>query len=470
MARSGTSKPPVANFDSATAMVRALANFLHGRDFPLLGELPPWSEPVMRGVGRLVNGLPRVLREQVYIWGGWAETVGPRRLRAARAEDVAAWMVGLYPQRRFPAVAIGSSNGAAVHLYAALGVPWLPQTFLMPVARAGLDPDEPKADLAWAREPARIFLEQNPDVQLHHMHDPNQDRLMIQRMAYFRVKRLRLGAAYERFLRETLEPGGVVLIVECGLSWPTTRLGERHLFQFGALGGATADEYHRGSPRVEAYLARYRSRHTRWDAPTPDGESPEAEWGFEAALRDDVERLARQQGWRVVRILFEQPEDFSPVVADLYRQWYRERGLDERRLLVESFILLEPYWTFRTGSVPFWMVFNKEPSAQALATYLDRTEPFDEIAMMLFSHGVESVGLVRIEQWRALLGRARRRGVFIGVDERAFPRDFAAFVRYHHDLPKKIGSRHPLPSAVPLGALERLLSREVRDTRVRWSG
>jgi hypothetical protein len=367
-------------------------------------------------------------------------------------------------------VAIGSSNGAAVHLLAALGVPWLPQTFLMPVARAGLDPDEPKADMAWAREPARLFLEHNPDVQLHHMHDPNQDRLMIQRMAYFRVKRLRLGLAYESFLRQALEAGGTVLLLECGLRWPTTRLGERHLFQFGALGGATVDEYHRGGQRVQDYLARYRSRHARWDAPIPDGESPEAEWGFEAALRGDVERLAQQHGWRVVRILLDQPEDLSPVVADLYRRWYHQRGVDERRLLVESFILLEPYWSLRTGSAPFWMVFNKEPSARALTRYLERAEPFDEIAMTLFSHGVDSVGLVRTEQWRALLGRARRHGTFIGVDERAFPRDFAVFARYHHDLLKKVRARHPLPPPVSLSALEDALTREDSGYLVRWCG
>jgi hypothetical protein len=135
-------------------------------------------------------------------------------------------------------------------------------------------------------------------------------------------------------------------------------------------------------------------------------ESLEAEWGFEAALRDDVERLAGQQGWRVVRLIFEQPEDLSPVVADLYRQWHRERGVDERRLLVESFILMEPYWALRTGSVPFWMVFNKEPSAQALTRYLDRTEPFDEIAMMLFSHGV-GVGGARSNRAVARAARTR---------------------------------------------------------------
>jgi hypothetical protein len=451
------SRLPVANFDSATAMARALAAHLHGRDFPLLGSLPGWSEPAMRLVGAVVNRSPAALREQIYTWSGWAESVAPRRLATVDAERVAASMTALYPRRKFPAVAIGSSNGAAVHLFAALGMPWLPQTYLMPVTRHLRDPDEPKADMDWGRDPGRAFLERNPDVQLHHMHDPNQDRLMIRRMAYFRVKRLRLGPAYERFLREALEPGGVVVIVECGLQWPTTRVGDRHLFQFGAVGGATVADYHQGGPRVARYLARYGSRHVRWDAPIPDDESPEAEWGFATALRDDITRLASQEGWRVLHLRFEQPEDLSPVVADLYRRWYRERGLDTGRLLVESFILQDPYWTLRTGSVPFWMVFNKEPSRQALAAYLDGAEPFDEIGLMLFSHGVESVGLVRIEEWRALLARARSRGTFIGVDERAFPRDFAVFTRYRHDILTTFRSRHPMPPPLPLRTLEHLV-------------
>lgn len=72
-----------------------------------------------------------------------------------RGERVAEWMVSQYPQRRYPAVAIGSSNGALVHLYTALGIPWLPQTFLIPMARWGVHPDEPKQDLEWGLEPGR---------------------------------------------------------------------------------------------------------------------------------------------------------------------------------------------------------------------------------------------------------------------------------------------------------------------------
>jgi len=62
---------------------------------------------------------------------------------------------------------------------------------------------------------------------------------MIQRMTYFRVKQLCLGETYGQFVRQVLEPGGTIFIVECGLQWPTTKLGERRIFQFGALGGAT---------------------------------------------------------------------------------------------------------------------------------------------------------------------------------------------------------------------------------------
>jgi len=270
-------KPYIADFDSAAGMLRALANYLHGEDFPLLGALPRWRAPDMKVIATVVNWLPNNLKEQVYIWSGWSEAVAPRKLHHANTNKVAEWVVSLYPKRTYPAVAIGSSNGALTHLWAALGIPWLPQTFLIPFARSGPQPDEPVEDAKWAELWAAVFLKANPDVQLHHMHDPNQDRLMIQRMAYFRFKQLRLGAAYEQFLVQTLQPGGTIFIVECGLKWPTTRFGERHIFQFGALGGATSDEYHHGGERVEDYLRRYHSWRTAWEAPAPDCDRPEGE-------------------------------------------------------------------------------------------------------------------------------------------------------------------------------------------------
>jgi hypothetical protein len=459
----------IADFDSAAAMLRALANYLRGRDFPLLGAMPRWRSFDMKGVAHLVNRLPNPVKEQVYIWSGRYEAIKPQKLRKAKTEKIAEWAVSLYPRRQYPAVAVGSSNGALTHLWAALGIPWLPQTFLIPVARVGPNPDEPLEDVKWAEKWADLFLRENPDVQLHHMHDPNQDRLMIQRMTYFRVKRLFLGTAYERFIEESLAPGGTIFIVECGLKWPTTKFGARHIFQFGALGGATPDEYHHGGARVEDYLRRHKSHRNSWEPPPPDGERPEAEWGFEPQLRESIEALGKRRGFQLRRIVFEGPEHVSPLVADFYQWWNRKRFVAGKRLLVESFIVMEPYWAIRTGSVPFWMVFNKLPSAEALEAYLGARDPFDEIYMMLFSHGVESIGLAPIDRWRAILRRARKTASFVGVDENAYPRDFAVFVRYYFELKRKIESRYPIPSPVSLNDFDRFLHECSGRYDVHWS-
>lgn len=456
----------VAAFDSTTGMVRALGRYLEGKDFPGLGGTAPTSETL----AALVNALPKVVREQLYIWSGAFEAIPAKQLGDVRAEELSRWVANSYPKRRYPAAMIGSSNGALVHLYAALGVPWLPQTFLIPVRRTGVHPDEPKQDLEWGVQHAAPLLEANPELQLHHMHDANQDRLMIQRMTYFRVKRLRLGEIYRRFLEENLAPGATIFLVECGLSWPTLQVGERHIFQMGALGGATPDEFLYGNERVASYLERYRSHRREWEQPQSDGERPEAEWGFEPSLREEVAQLAKDRGYHLQRIVFEQPEDVSPLVADLYCWWYEQRGLPGNRLLVESFILMEPYWALHTGSVPFWMVFNMEPSLQRVHEYLDGAEPFDEIYLMLFAHGVESVGLAKIEEWETVLRRARRHCSFIGVDPPKFPRDFGVYARYYPHIKKRIRGRYPLPEPMTFDQFGQFLKQSKGRYKVQWLG
>jgi hypothetical protein len=457
----------MANFDSTASMLRAVSSFLEGSAHSNMGVLSERLAPLLARLGLLVNRLPQSWRESIYTFGGATETVSPRRLDHFDADRLAAWKISQYPERPYPAVMLGSSNGAMVHLCAALGIPWLPQTFLMPVRRGGVHPDEPWQDFAWSKEPARRFLEANPDLELHHMIDPVQDLLMSRVLAYFRLKRLRLGPSYERFLRKNLQPGGTIFLLECELKWPCTKVGERHFFQFGAPGGATHEDLFEGTPRVEAFLQRYGSYRPYWDPPEPDTEAPEAEWGFAPQLREDVERFADQHGYRICRVVFGKPEDMSPLVADFYRAWHRSRGLLANRMIVESFLLVEPYWTLRVGAVPYWLVFPTEPQDRYLETYLDKAEPFDEIGMMLFSHGVDSVGLVPIERWRQLLGRARKRGFFVGVDEQAYPRDFAAMFRYHTDFKEKFSARYPLPGPLPLSRLEEFVAESGRKYEVR---
>ena len=155
-------------------------------------------------------------------------------------------------------------------------------------------------------------------------------------------------------------------------------------------------------------------------------------------------------------------------MADLYRWWHRRRQLPANRLLVESFAMQEPTWTLRTGSVPFWTAFPIRKAADRLRAYLDGTEPFDEINLMLFSHGTESIGLEPISGWRDILGRARRKGQFIGVDPDEYPRDFATFIRYYPDLKKKVAARYPLPGPLTLGQVDTFLAEVGDRYAVKW--
>jgi hypothetical protein len=446
--------PPtfVADFDSATAMVRSTAAFLRGEDFPALG-----NPPALKPIAARANLLPKRAREKVFIAGGASESLSPRKLKRIDLDEVGEWVDEEYPRRRYPAVALGSSSGAGVHLHAALGIPWLPQTVFLPVGQK-VHPDDPTTAMEKGIEPGRRLLDANPDWQLHHMHDANQDRLMVRALTYFRVKRRSLGERYEQFILDRLPPGGTLLLMECHRRWQTTRIGERHVFQHGAVGGATEEEFHRGSERVEEYLERYDSPVRRWDGPEPDTDSPEAEWGFEEALRDDVLRLAAERGYRVRRILFDGPDVLSPLVADLYRWWYARRGMPANRLLVSSFAVNDPWWTLRTGSVPYWMRFNMQPSLDGLVDYLDSREPFDDIGLKLFQHGVEAVGVTTPDQWRDVLARARRNGWSMGADLDEFPYDFAHFARYHDHL-QRIPARYPIPRPLTLGELDEFLEQ-----------
>jgi hypothetical protein len=207
---------------------------------------------------------------------------------------------------------------------------------------------------------------------------------------------------------------------------------------------------------VADYLRRYRTGKTAWTAPPADGDAPEAEWGFEPALRDDIAAFADRHGFRVRRLAFDEPEDLSPLVADLYRAWYRRRGLPGDRLFVDSFMLLDPWWTLRAAAVPYWSVFPVEPSLAALNRYLDTTEPYDHIQLALFCHGADTVGMATAEQWRDLLKRATVAGTFAGVSPRRYPRDFRTFFGFQDSL-RAVEPRHPIPEPLPVATLEDFL-------------
>jgi len=396
----------VASFDSASVLHAGLAAALRGRPFPHLGHGAAAGAAV-RAAGRL----PWPLLRRLYVRIGASEGLDPARLDEVDMGLVAQQVVDAYPHRRYPAVLVGSSNGALTHLAAAMQVPWLPGTVLLPVARRG-DPDRPGDALRFGAAVAPPLLARNPDLVLHHMHDQVQDRLMVARMTYFRLKWWRLPAAYERFLADALAPGAPVVLVEDDSRWPVVRLGDRHVFQTGAQGGREPADY-LADPQ----------------APRPDGEAAEAEWGAEPQLADAVATWCATHGHPLVRIGYRGPQAVAHPVATVLRDWVRGRGEGDR-LVVPSFVLGDPWWTATSGVVPFWTFFPVQAALRALDAHLAAVEPYRHVHVLLFQHGVRSAGIASPQEWVATVRRHGARPHLLGLDPRRFPHDIGTLGRY----------------------------------------
>jgi hypothetical protein len=453
----------VVDFDSGVNMVRALGRFLRGKDHRALSV-----GPGSRGLADLSSSLPTPARRGMFSGMGVLQGVPLEQARRISADEVSDWVVRQYGRGPYPVVVVGSPSGAAVHLAAALRAPYLPQTTLAAVRDLETHPDDPGGAMEALAPTTRLVAHRNPEVSVYHMHDPAQDRPMLEGMTYLRLKRHSLGRTFERFLEERLAPGGTVLLVEVTRRWRSRAVGERAYFQFGCLGGVSEEEYHASGARIADYLARERSPRRRWEPPEPDARRPEAEWGFDPAMRPDLERVTARSGYRLRRLVVEEPQELSPFVADLYRWWYRRRGLPGQRLLVESYVQWDPLWAMRLGAVPFWSRFNMEPAYQELERYLDGAEPYDHIYLNLFSQGLCSPGVVPVGRWRELVASsARMHGEVIGVDEGAYPLDTGSSMRFQPAF-AALSPRHPLPAPLDVAGIDRFLDTSGKSYRFVW--
>jgi hypothetical protein len=451
----------LTDFDSSVNGVRALGSFLHGKDHKALSMGP--SSPVLSDT--IATSPPDRVRAALFRVAGYSQGIPLDKVRHLDVDELDEWAVQQYDGGPYPVVVIGSGSGGVVHLAAALGAPFLPQTTLSGVRDLATQSDDAAGAMAALAPTARLIARNNPRVSVYHMHDPAQDRPMLEAMAYMRLKRLRLGRPYERFLTERLAPGGTILQVECTRDWRTRAVGDRAYFQFGCLGGVSEEEYHDSGERIASYLEQERSPVRQWRPPEPDARRPEAEWGWDPALGEDVRRVADQYGFRMRRLVCSEPQEHSPFVADLHRWWYRGLGRPADQLLVESYVQWDPMWMLRTGSVPFWIRFNMEPSYDELAEYLAAADPYDRIYLNLFSQGIESPGVVPVERWEALI---REHAEVIGVDRDTYPMDPGSTLRYQRAF-QSIPTRQPLPEQPLTVAQVDQFAREQGDRyRVRW--
>lgn len=459
-------KTYIASLDSATQLLQALANFLHGKDVVSKSIIPKQLlQPFLLPFLYSLNTFPDDIRAQLLSNLGKIEAISPPELANVRAEQVAHHEINKYPKKQYQAIALGSSNGALTHIAAALHIPYLPQTYLILVKRK-INPDYLTEDFTWGEKYGAALLKKNPKLALYQMHDPVNDRLMAQEMAYLRIKYRRLPMAYKQFIRQSLAPGGKIVIVECQKKWPVTKISDRHFFQTGGIGGTTIEEYLEGGKRVEQFLKEYKSPLKRFIVPKTDTVVPEAEWGFDKALEEEIIQFAKKNNYKIVRLKFNEPEDMSSLVADFYKEWYKSQNIPTNRLFIESFIQIEPYWTIRAGLIPLWMTFNGESSLKHSLSYLSKNT-FDYIYLTAFNllHGI---GIPSAQKWKMILKKAKVDGKFLGIHEDKFPVDATTVINYYFDMRKSVESTFPLPAPLPLSQFENFIQTNNKKYPVQW--
>jgi hypothetical protein len=397
----------VASFDSASVLHAATVAALQGRPFPHLGNGPATGAAV-----RVAGELPWPILRNLYTRIGASEGISVRRLGDVDMDAVAASFADAIPARRYPAIMIGSSSGAMAHLAAALQVPWLPDTVLIPVAHAGRR-DQPDDAMAFGEAVAAPLLDRNPQIELHHMHDPVQDTLMSAQMSYFRVKWTQVPDAYAAFIEAHLEPGGRLLLINDRSSWPVTRVGPRHVFQVGGQGGVEPEDLLR-RPRT----------------PTADEQAPEAEWGLPQPFVDDLIEQCSALGRPVTEIAYDHPQQAAGPVAEVLRGWFRQRGEPGDRLVVPSFILGDPWTSMDKALTPYWTFFPVQPALKAFSDYLDHAEPFADVHLFMFQHGVMSEGIATPDELCAVARDHGARPHLEAVRPSKFPHDIGSLARY----------------------------------------
>ena len=277
-------------------------------------------------------------------------------------------------------------------LCCALGIPWLPQTLLVPVRRPRTHPDD-IGYVVEAQRPGTGAITGEPRLVTAPDARPQPGPPDVSGDGVFPRE-----AAYPRCHLPTIHRGDPAAgrhAAALGMSFPgLPHVLPSSIFQLGGLGGLPAEEYLSGSARVAAFAA-HGSHYQRWEAPAPDGERPRQS----GALRRNCVR--RLRAWHSARDIASSAWVFSThtisaPLSPISTAGGIASGDCQRSGFWESLLPC----SIRGGPcTPVGTVLDLLRGAAgsgATGHYLRTTDPYDDIYLTLFSHGIESIGIAPI--------------------------------------------------------------------------
>ncbi len=390
-------------------LLETAARAVRGRDGADLDRLPV--------LGRR-GEVPPDLRSKVLACEAVAEAVPVSAVDRIDAAAVARWIVGRYPEPAYPGVVLGSAHGAAVHLAAAAGAPWLPTGFTVTVPWPGGRAGAWDEAAQWGARLAGRVLAANPDVTVRQVHDPLRRGPLCGATVSLHLRWRRLPSAYREFLADRLAPGAATLQIRDIRTWPVLDVAPGHTFQIGGpAGGWPYEDFVIDNPSFRRLAEGIGA--TGWPSPPRDLRTGFGESACEPGIDADLRRVAAGTGRRAHRVQYPDPAALSGCVADLLRAGLRAGPEAADHCVVETGRMLDAGQVLAGGLVPYWCESASRTAVDAAEWWLAGSRPFTSVTVLPEAPGTACDAHAGAAQWRSVASFATGRGY---VDRTALSR------------------------------------------------
>ncbi len=352
--------------------------------------------------------VPPDLRRKALACEAGVEAVPVSAVDRIDAGAIAGWIAGQYPAQAYPGVVLGSAHGAAVHLAAAAGVPWLPTDVAVTMPWPGGRVGAWDRAVDWGAHLAGRVLAANPDVAVRQVHDPLRRGHLCGSTVTLHLRWRQLPAAYREFLRHRLAPGAAVLHIRDIRTWPVLDVAPGHTFQIGSpAGGWPYEDFAMDNPSFRRLLEGLGG--DRWPPPAGQLRAGYAESAGEPGLDADLRRHATETGRPAHRVLYPDPAALSACVADVLRAWLRAEPGDGDECVVETGRMLDAGQVLAAGLVPYWCESASRRAVDAAEWWLAGSRPFAGITVLPEAPGTACDAHAAAAQWRSAASFARSR-------------------------------------------------------------
>lgn len=418
---------------SSPKITRSIAAAMQG-EFIDLHRFPAWQRIGLNILGRFPPALARFVVSHFTTLGG----IDPALLQSLSIEELINERLQDYTpllqeNGRFPAAVLGAGlGGATAHLSLAVGGLFLPQTFVSTLAGGSADGNIEKY-LHRSIDIAHSIAKQNPSVLTIQHFDPVHDGWITRYANHLRLKLLHLPETYRHFMRERLEPGGLVLYLNCTARWLRYRLGERSVFQVGGWGGIPPHEFLEGSKRLEKYCADAGLKHCGWKLDGyPLEWGPESEWGCEPSFGESIREFCEQEGFRFLNVSMPQPHDYSRLAYRAYERLLEKEGRAPAGVFVEMFSQYDATAVHQAGLLPLWLVFHTSDSLEFLQQMRSQFPEDKPVFFSPLSTFAITPDVVPWEEWALALQGLDWRNV--GARPSHYPADALAVTNWYRPL------------------------------------